>query len=189
MIYLRVFIFILLATFGKSFSAEFNIDISAENSVKFISDATLENFEGHTKKIDGYVILKDNKPSPGDAFYFEVDLASLDTGMGLRNRHMRDNYLETDKFPFAVYEGKITTFFKNENGQQEIKTSGTLKIHGEENKVSVDGFLSTSNDSHNVKSAFEINLNDYKIKIPKSMFMKINEMIKIELDFNLKKVN
>ncbi|MBK9304990.1 MAG: YceI family protein [bacterium] len=35
----------------------------------------------------------------------DVDLAALDTGIGLRNRHMRENHLETDRFPQAVFRG------------------------------------------------------------------------------------
>ena len=34
-----------------------------------------------------------------------VDLASLDTGIGLRDDHMRERHLETDEFPHAVLAG------------------------------------------------------------------------------------
>ena len=37
-----------------------------------------------------------------------------------------------------------------------------------------------------VTSGFEIKLPDYKIKIPKLMFMKLNELITLKLEFNLK---
>ncbi len=36
-------------------AAEFQVDKSSKNLVKFISDAPLEDFEGKTDKIDGYI--------------------------------------------------------------------------------------------------------------------------------------
>lgn len=179
------FLFILTASI--SFSAELNVDLSAKNNVKFVSEATLESFEGTTENIDGYLLWSGDDFTNESEFYFEVDLATLDTGMGLRNRHMRENYLETDQFPFAEFSGKIIDVKKISNQEYKIGTKGIFKIHGKQTEMEISGHVIIQDEKYNVKSNFEINLNDYNIKIPKLMFMKINELIKIELNFNLKK--
>ena len=59
---------------------------------------------------------------------FEVDLRSLDTGLDLRNEHMRDKYLETDKFPNAVFE-----LDPLEIGSKTF--TGLMTLHGRSKKI------------------------------------------------------
>src|SRR5215468_4263304 len=40
----------------------------------------------------------------GSVLKFTVPLAGLQTGIGLRDRHMREKYLQVDKYPDAVLE-------------------------------------------------------------------------------------
>ncbi len=40
----------------------------------------------------------------GSSAWFQVDLKSLDTGMSLRNKHMRENHMHTDKYPVTRFE-------------------------------------------------------------------------------------
>ena len=79
-----------------------------DNLVRFISQAPIEDFDGVTDRIDGYVLLdglrfESSAGGPETEFYLEVELASLDTGIGLRNRHMRENYLEVEEYPYATF--------------------------------------------------------------------------------------
>lgn len=77
------------------------------NLISFLATSTFGTFEGTTSAIDGF-IKWDNSLTNYSDFDFKVYLDSLNTGIGLRNTHMRDNYLETIKFPFAQFTGRIT---------------------------------------------------------------------------------
>jgi len=170
-------------------ATEVNVDRNKPNQVKFISEAPTERVEGITDKIDGYALWDGDELINKSEFYFEVDLTSLDTGMGLRNRHMRDNYLHTDDFPYAEYAGKITKIEKVAgNDTWHVTTNGKLKIHGIEKDVVIEGTVSGEGDSYHVKSAFSVKLTDYKIKVPKLMFMKLNETIKLQVEFYAKEI-
>src|SRR4051795_414953 len=60
------------------------------------------SFEAKTKNVSGEVGSAPNASGtvPGAV---KVDLQTLETGIGLRDRHMRENYLEVKKGPeFAV---------------------------------------------------------------------------------------
>ena len=59
-----------------------------------------------------------------------MDLASIDTGIGLRNRHMRDNYLEVEKYPYASFKGAIGAVQPSADGGGRVTASGTFTIHG-----------------------------------------------------------
>ena len=124
----KILIILLLFSSINILAQEFHVDQSKENVVKFISDAPLESFEGVTDNIDGYMYLKSIDDLNDNQIYFEVDLTTIDTGIDLRNRHMRDNYLETDKYRFTFYEGRITEISNANENSYNVKTSGKLLI-------------------------------------------------------------
>lgn len=169
------------------FAQEYHVDKSKENLVKFISDAPLEDFEGVTDNIDGYMYLKSVDDLSDNQVYFEVDLTTLDTGIDLRNRHMRDNYLETDKYRFTFFEGKIDDIDNINDKEFNVTVSGKLFIHGVSNDIKVDGKLNKENGGFFIESEFSVALSDYKVDIPQFMFMKINEEMKLQLKFYLEK--
>ena len=168
---------------------EFQVDKDKDREVKFISDAPVEKIEGITDKIDGYLFWQGTDTLNTSELYFEVDLNSIDTGIGLRNRHMRDNYLETDKFPFARYSAKAVEIKKSSNRESyEVQTRGKLQLHGVERDVDVDGTVSPVEDGYLIECRFDVALSDYDIKIPKLMFLKVNEIIALEVRFHVEEV-
>jgi polyisoprenoid-binding protein YceI len=169
---------------------EYQVDPGQTNRVRFVSDAPLEDFEGVTDRIDGFLFLSgDGLEGETDLdsseFYFEVDLASLDTGIGLRNRHMRDNYLETDDFPFTSFSGRVVRLDEDGPGRYRALTNGTFTVHGIERDREIPCTATSQDAGLRVQCAFQVALSDHDIPIPKLMFMKINEVIEVDLDFFL----
>jgi hypothetical protein len=155
-----------------------------------MSDAPLEDFEGVTDRIDGFLFLS-GEGLGGETelatseFYFEVDLASLDTGLGLRNRHMRNRYLETDEFPFASFTGRVVLLDADGPGRYRAVTRGTLAIHGVEREREIECAATSHEVRLRLRCAFQVILSDHDIPIPKLMFMKIDEVMELDLDFFL----
>ncbi len=171
---------------GACFSAEYHIDREKANSVRFISEAPVEQIEGVTDAIDGYILWEKNNPLSKSEFYFQVDLNTIDTGIELRNRHMRENYLETDNFRYAVYKGEITSIDTLDNVSAfQVVVEGLINLHGEDQQYKITGAVHKEGKTLKVSSDFEISLSAHKIMVPKLMFMKISEIIHIELDFYL----
>ncbi|HIF05665.1 MAG TPA: YceI family protein [Gemmatimonadetes bacterium] len=169
-------------------SQEFHVDRDAENSVRFISQAPVEEVVGHTDRIDGYVLLngerlEEGSPTEGTQLYLEVDLASLDTGLGLRNRHMRNNYLEVEEFPYATFDATIQGVEVATAGVFGVTARGLLSIHGVEHQRDVLCDVSARQDGYRARCTFTVLLSDFDIEIPKLMFLKLAEEIRLELDF------
>lgn len=177
---------ILLSNAFMVYATEYNVDKSQKNIVKFISDAPIEDFEGITELIDGYVYWEGDDMLNDNQVYFEVDLNTIDTGIGLRNRHMRENYLETDKFRYATFKGKFTNIKKLSEGEYDVEVLGSMSIHGVTRQQVIKGKIIKSQNRLRIKSQFNISLPDYKIEIPKFMFLKINEVMDMRLDFFMK---
>jgi polyisoprenoid-binding protein YceI len=178
----------LLLGSAAAIAQEYHVALSSENSVRFISRAPLEEFEGVTDRIDGYVLLDQaglGGSNGGDdtEFYFEVDLASLDTGIGLRNRHMRNNYLEVEQYPYATFGGRIESVASSDGGRFNIIAAGTVAIHGTERQLRLPCDIVENGEGYRASCSFQILLSDFDIKIPRIMFLKLADEIRIELDF------
>jgi polyisoprenoid-binding protein YceI len=175
---------LLLALVFAGSETQYKVDTSKKNVVKFISEAPLENFEGVTENIDGYLLHASDSLTEKSEVYFAVDLRTLDTGIGLRNRHMREDYLETDKYPLAKFKGRIVK--ATPQGQSvSVTVDGRMFIHGVTQPLTVQGRLIPEKNGYRVQATSTVKLSDYKIPIPQLMFMKINESIRLSLDFHL----
>lgn len=114
----------------------------------------------------GQFRVKDGKVS--GAATFKLD--SLDSGIGMRNDHMKKRYLETDKFP----EAKLTLadlplpsgFAASEFSANEVPFKGTLSLHGAEKPV--EGTLKLSRGGGNlaINAKFVVKIDDFLIKSP-----------------------
>ena len=166
---------------------EYHVDHDADNEVRFISRAPIDEFDGVTDRIDGYVLLEGprlQEGAPQEAqLYLEVDLGSLDTGIGLRNRQMRDHYLEVEKFPYAFLEATIERVEADDDGVFRVTAQGVLNIHGVEREVDIPCDVSDRGEGYRVRCTFNVLLSDFDIEIPKIMFLKLADEIRLELDF------
>jgi len=169
---------------------ELQVKQGAKNHVEFISDAPFGKFEGVTDNLDGYMYWEGNNFTANSSLYFEVDLNTLDTGIGLRNRHMRENYLHTDKYQYAFFKGKITNVTGAAQGAFNVDAEGSMFIHGVTKNIKISGVLAKTGDNdYNLKTKFNIKLSSYNIEIPSIMFVKISEVIELHLNFILMAAN
>ena len=167
---------------------EFHVDRDAENSVRFVSQAPIEEVVGVTDRIDGYILLdgprlEAGSASEGTQLYLEVDLASLSTDLGLRDRHMRDNYLEVEEFPYAMFEATVERVEEATAGVFRVTARGILNIHGVEREREILCDVSARQEGYRAQCTFTVLLSDFDIEIPKVMFLKLADEIQLELNF------
>lgn len=174
---LSVFLLLTFTVKGQEFRTE-------SGKVIFLSQAPLSEFTGESKSLKGLIDFEKNLVD------FYLDLNTLNTGISLRDKHMRENYLETEKFPFAEFTGKFESLPKLSAAPEKVKVIGKFKIHGVEREVAVIGLLTQrSNGSLELKADWIIRLDDYKIDLPKLVFYELAAEQKISIDalLNLKK--
>lgn len=148
----------------------------------FLSKAPLNEFTGESDQLQGLINLEKNLVD------FYLDLNTLQTGIGLRDRHMRDNYLETEKYPFAEFTGKMLRVPDLQNGQaKEVTVNGKFKIHGVERDVKIEGLLQQlKNGELSLKANFDVLLGDYDIPLPKLVFYELAEKQAVSIEAVLK---
>lgn len=165
----------------------------AKNAVKFTSDAPLELIQGHGDNISGNITLADDFDFSKDfKAEFAVDLASIDTGIALRNEHMRDNFLETKKFPNAQFKvtkitGDASRFLKM--SPTDVVAEGTVTIHGisQVRKIPVTVTLKRRKDTKSeivFSGKFPVKLTDFRIKRPEIVFKKLADTVFVDISTN-----
>lgn len=155
----------------------------------FDSEADFENFTGQTHKITGNLSFDPVKHTGSGKII--VDLASVDTGIALRNEHLRSEmWFNTAKFPQAVFQ---TTSVKHKTGDT-YTISGKLSMHGVTKTVSTTAtvrYLKASAATKkamfsgnvvNVKAAFKVRLADYGVTIPSMAKGKVAETITVRIN-------
>lgn len=184
-----ILIFVLVInTFAHA--EEWDVKRNAKNSVKFTSSTTVLDFDGVTDKIDGYIYWEGDKIFSGkNELYFEVDLNTVKTGIGKRDRDMREDVLETDKWPKTYFKGTIVSATKTDSSNSyNIIAKGKMFIHGVEKEMEIPAVIKLQNGTMNVQTRFSVFLKDYNIEAPSLLaFIKVAEEIKLSLNFYLQK--
>jgi polyisoprenoid-binding protein YceI len=117
-------------------------------------------------------------------------LDDLDTGIGLRDEHMKEEYLEVKKFPTALLKiEKIILplgFEAKPSGIKDKSFEGKLTLHGKERKI--EGTFSL-NESLELIAKFNIKLTDFGIEIPNYLGIVVADTVAIDTKINLIKKN
>ncbi|TSA34139.1 MAG: YceI family protein [Porphyromonadaceae bacterium] len=118
---------------------------------------------------------------------FSVLGRSFQFAKPLMQEHFNENYMESEKFPKASFEGKIadlkTCDFTN-SGKYPVKVAGKLTIHGVTKDIEAAGNLTIDKDKITGESVFPINPEDYGIRIPSVVRQNIAESMKVTVQMN-----
>jgi len=156
---------------------------AAGNEVRFVSKAPMESFAGHTARVAGEVECDPGALADSCHVHVTVDLASLDTGIGLRNQHMRENHLETDRYPEAVFagarlHGAPAALAPGQAARFEL--AGSFTLHGVSRplRVPVEVTLHEAAGRRElvVAGAFPVSLADHGISRPRFLLLKLGEV-------------
>jgi polyisoprenoid-binding protein YceI len=154
------------------------------NEVVFESKATLESFKGKTDRVSGSITADLSDLAGPIDVRITVDLASFDTGIGKRNSHMRDNHLETDLYPEAVFTAdrivKTSAPALAAGRTVIVHLAGTMALHGVVRDVEYETELKlAAGNTLLVAAEFTVSLEDHGIKRPKFLVMKLADEQKI----------
>lgn len=113
-----------------------------------------------------------------------VPLANLDTGMSLRNTHMKDKYLETAKYPNAVLVvPKAGAGYPNGGSGN---AQGNLTLHGVTKPVTFHYDVKKEGAEFAVRGTVHINMNDYKIEQPSFAGATVKPDVDVDISFRAK---
>lgn len=101
----------------------------------------------------------------------------------LMQTHFNENYLESHKFPKAVFKGKIEKFdLKNIDSEgKDYTIKGKLEIHGVTKFIAVQAKIKKAAEGIELISEFALNTDDFKIEIPFIVRSKISKTVNTQI--------
>ena len=127
-------------------------------------------------------------PAGGLSGRFTVDMASFDSGIGLRDKDMRKKYLHTEQFPEAVFtldDARPTLLDSTSTDAIRLTVTGSMTLHGVTHNHVVEATLTPAPEGYHVHVAFPLLLSDYDIKPIKRFLLKVKDEIRVEVNLTL----
>lgn len=115
-----------------------------------------------------------------------VDLRTLDTGISLRNDHLREKYLEVDKgagYDKAVLSEIELKGLNVDAPEGKGSFTGALTLHGVKKMVSGPVEVRKSGPALRVRASFPVNLPDYSIPEPRYLGVGVKNMVQVDVTF------
>lgn len=113
---------------------------------------------------------------------FEFTLKEFNTGINLRDEHMKNKYLEIGKFPTAKLAFKDISI-KDSNSDYDGTFNGNLTLHGVTKPVS--GKVKYTGKDKKIVANFSVKVSDFQIPVPKYLGVTVSESVDIESTINL----
>lgn len=149
---------------------------SEQVTISFFSEAPLEDIE--SKSDEGVSALD---LATGE-IYFKVPIRSFEFKKSLMQEHFNENYLESDKYPYAEFKGAVQDWKGMlKDGTYPVRVTGNLNIHGVAKAYTVEGKLLRTAGQVSVSSVFPVEVADHHIKIPRLVIKNIAEVVEVKI--------
>jgi polyisoprenoid-binding protein YceI len=128
-------------------------------------------------------LAQDNNVLKGQV---QFDLETLQTHLALRDRHMKEKYLQTKEHPTATLtDVKITLpdgWGKTVKEATAVPFTADLDLHGVKKAITGTVDLKSADQKVQLKAQFPVKLSEYKIDIPSFMGVTVAEDVKVFVD-------
>ncbi len=171
----KLLLFLSVVVIHTTVSAQIFLAESCE--VSFFSETPVENINAVNKSSRPLINTSTN----------EVQIKIANTGFvfvkPLMQEHFNENYMESEKFPYSIFKGKINDSIDwKKDGEYTVTVTGMMSIHGVEKKITVDGTVIIKGKEIDIASAFKIHVADYGIKVPSLYIKNIAEDVDVKID-------
>lgn len=167
----KLFLVGLVAASLNTFS---QVYIGEKTTISFFSETKMENIDA-TNTVTKPVFSASN-----GAFVAQAQQTAFVFKSAFMQEHYNENYMESEKFPFATFKGKVKeTIDYTKNGTYNVTMEGTLDMHGVSLPRTITGTLTVKDGTIIMDSKFDVKVADHKIKVPSLYVEKIAEVIKV----------
>lgn len=145
-------------------------------TISFSAGTSVEDIDGVNKSVTSVV----------DITTGQIEFAALMKGFefkrALMQEHFNENYVESEKYPKAVFKGQIIDVASvkfTQDGSYPVKVKGQLDMHGVKKDVEVNATFVVKGGAISGEAEFSILMADYNIAIPGAVADKISPTVKI----------
>ena len=173
-LYTLCFFFVAVSVFSQTYftrsgNTDFKASVEAFEPVEAKNTSTTVILKTATGDIAAQLFI--------NAFQFKV---------ALMQEHFNENYMDSDKFPKAVFRGKLIDFdFANSTTEKEYKLTGTLTVRGIKKEINTTAKVILKEGKLFLDAKFIVEPQDFNIDIPSIVRKKIADKINVTLQYEL----
>lgn len=178
------FLIALTAVSLRADSRTYAIAKGGSNVAEFHAEDTYDAFDGKTSDVGGTIVADPNNPTAGNV-QLVVNLDALETGNGLRNKEMRQRFLETDKFGTAAFKSVTVAGPPSvvPNQPVDITVTGDFTLHGVTKRLTIPVRVVLIPDGRiHATTSFKIHMPDFGIIVPHNLLVTVNDDVPVRLD-------
>ena len=150
--------------------------------VHFLSEASLEQITATNN--NAYVVL--------DVKTGQLEWSVLIKGFrfekALMQQHFNENYMESDKYPKAVFKGSLLNCERidfSKDGTYDVHVDGNMTIHGVSKPLRAPGELIIKNGAVHAEGTFDLTIADFNITVPKVVRDNIAKTVRVTVKTGL----
>ena len=143
------------------------------------------SFDATTAALTGTLTTSTARPAALDGS-LAVDLRTIDTGISLRNDHLREKYLEVDKgagYDQAVLSEVVLQGLNVDAPLGKGSFTGSLMLHGVKKTVTGPVEIRQGGTAWRVRASFPVNLPDYNIEKPRYLGVGVRDTVQVSVTF------
>lgn len=167
-------------------------ELTGKNSfkIKFLAEIKpAGSFEGRATEATGDLLIDRNNEKVLFG-RFTVPIESLVTGNNMRDRHMKEKYLEVKKKGMPSHISLIVepSSYKKEK-EKKLSIPVRWQIHGKEKNMTIEGnrikLPEKADGKIEIDASFMLNLKDFSIKQPSYLVVWMEEEVKVNIQLKL----
>jgi polyisoprenoid-binding protein YceI len=136
------------------------------------------SFEAKTRSLSGDVTTAAGEPGALRGA-LRVELQTLETGIAIRDRHMKNNYLEVEKGP--GFAAATIEEIRVEKLDGKTVFTGMLSLHGQKKKVTGAAELQQRDGKIRVQAQFPVKVSEFEIPAPSYLGVGVKDEIQIKV--------
>ena len=119
----------------------------------------------------------------GQSVTVKVPLATLNSGIALRDKHMKEKYLQVGSYPDAELSVARSALKFPSGTPTSGSAQGTMKLHGKTKSVTFNYTAAPAGAKIQVNGSVHLDVRDYAIEIPNYMGVTVKPDVDVTVQF------
>jgi polyisoprenoid-binding protein YceI len=111
-----------------------------------------------------------------------VDATSGTTGIGMRDREMRDNVLQTQRYPEISFAPRQVEGRPVPNGDFTMRVKGLMLLHGDQHDLTLVFTIHRTGDDFTAAAHFTIPYVSWGLKDPSLLFLTVSDQVIVNVN-------
>jgi polyisoprenoid-binding protein YceI len=123
--------------------------------------------------------LSDPSPAAGEIV---VDATSARTGLGLRDRTLHRDVLESERYPLIVFRAERLRVLSRDAQGARVEVAGVLEMHGERHPLLLPARVATADGRVAIEASFRVTYVDWGMRDYSTLILRVDRHVDVTVE-------